>query len=295
MTSQSRLHKQVFTICHFLFAISHTWATNTAPLVSTDWLDQHLNDENIAILDMSDSFQYQRFHISGARHLPYNVLNQQTRQRVSFSVGSETVAKIMAQLGVTPQHTVIIYDDTGGLNAARLYWELQRLQHNNVSLLDGGLVKWIREGRKISWTQADIKPASYPVKQLNQKLLAKKDDLVNTKMLVDVRSKEEYQGHPRQPRSGHIPDAKHFPWNTAVDFDKGFTMKSVAELKSTLGKLGIADPNQEVILYCRSGHRAAHAFFTLRRLGWNKIRLYDGSMAEYELDKSATLKKGNTP
>lgn len=293
--TDSMLFKQALAISLFLFVFLPASANNSTPLVSTDWLHQHLDDKNIAIIDMSDSLQYQRFHITGARHLPYNVLNQHSRQRVSYSIGSETIAKIMAQLGITPQHTIVIYDDTGGLNAARLYWELQRLQHPNVSLLDGGLVKWIREGRKISWTQTDVKPASYPLTRTNRNLVANRDDLAKTKVLIDVRSKEEYLGHPRQPRSGHIPGAKHFPWDNAVDFNKAFTMKSATELKSALGQLGMTDTNQEVILYCRSGHRAAHAFFTLKRLGWNNLRIYDGSMAEYELDKSAAFKKGNTP
>ena len=201
----------------------------------------------------------------------------------------------MAQLGITPKHTVVIYDDSGGLNAARLYWELQRVQHTSVSLLDGGLVKWIREGRKISWTPNKVNPASYPIQQINKTLLTRKDDLAKAKTLLDVRSKEEYQGHPRLPRSGHIPGAQHFSWDTAVNFNKGFTMKPAAELKLTLTQLGITDPNQEITLYCRSGHRAAHAFFTLKRLGWKNIRLYDGSMAEYELDKSTILKKGSAP
>ena len=290
-----RFIRQLISIATLLLLIASASASDNSPLVSTDWLNQHLNDENIAIIDMSDSFQYQRFHIPGAKHLPYNVLNKQNRQRVSYSVGSEIVAKILSQLGVTPQHTVIIYDDTGGLNAARLYWELQRLQHTKVSLLDGGLVKWIREARKISWQQTKFKPASYPVKQTSKPLLAQKSDLKKTSILIDVRSKEEYQGHPRQPRSGHIPGAKPFPWNSAVNFEKDFTMKSSSSLKAALGKLGITEPNQEITLYCRSGHRAAHTFFTLKRLGWNNVRVYDGSMAEYELDKSASLKKGNTP
>ena len=287
--------KQLFAITFCLLIVSNTYATTIPPLVSTEWLDQHRADKQIVIIDMSDTFQYQRFHIPGARHLPYGLLNQQTRQGVSYSVGSETVAKILGQLGVTPAHTVVIYDDTGGLNAARLYWELQRLRHINVALLDGGLVKWIRQGRNISWTSIETTPTTYPIRQVNSFLLGEKNDITKAELLLDVRSKEEYLGYPQVPRSGHIPGARHFAWDNAVDFAKDFTMKPASELKAELATLGIADPHQEVTVYCQSGHRAAHTFFTLKRLGWNKLRLYDGSMAEYEQDKSKQLKRGARP
>lgn len=287
--------KQIFFTTLGLLIFSSTQASSNTITIETEWLARHLSDPQVAVIDMSDSFQYQRFHIPGARHLPYEVINHTNRQRISYSVGPHTVAKIMAQLGITPKHTVVIYDDTGGLNAARLYWELQRLQHEKVALLDGGLVKWVREGRKISWTPPKLKSASYPVTDINDKILAERSDISKAKTLLDVRTTEEYQGHPRAPRSGHIPGALHFAWDDAVDFNTGFTMKPVDKVKSQLAQLGITDPNQEITLYCRSGHRAAHAFFTLKRLGWKNIRLYDGSMAEYEQDKSVALKKGKTP
>ncbi|MFO7603655.1 MAG: sulfurtransferase [Gammaproteobacteria bacterium] len=285
----------LLTLAVYCLTAGPLTAANLPALVDTDWLSQRLTDKQLVIIDMSDSLQYQRFHIPGARHLPYNAINQQSRQGVSYSVGPQAIAKLMGQLGVTPQHTVVIYDDTGGLNAARLYWELQRLHHARVTLLDGGLVKWIREGRSVSWTPQHIQPMSYELKQVNTALLSQKHDIGNTSTLLDVRTQEEYQGHPRVPRSGHIPGARHFPWDSAVNFDSDFTMKSDAELKRMLASLGMTDPNQEVTLYCRSGHRASHTFFTLKRLGWNHVRLYDGSSTEYELDKAAPLKKGPVP
>ena len=78
-----QFQKRLLVIAFFLFLVSTVSAATSPPLVSTDWLKQHLTDPHVAIIDMSDSLQYQRFHIPGARHLPYNVLNQQNRQRVS--------------------------------------------------------------------------------------------------------------------------------------------------------------------------------------------------------------------
>lgn len=113
--------KRLLALTLFLLLSTYVSATTLPPLVSAGWLNQHLTDKRIAIIDMSDAFQYLRFHIPGASHLSYAVLNQQTRQGVSYSIGPETVARIMGQLGITPAHTIVIYDDSGGLNASRLY------------------------------------------------------------------------------------------------------------------------------------------------------------------------------
>ncbi len=118
--------------------------------VSTDWLNSHLNDPNLIVIDMTDGIQYQRFHVPGARHLPYQAINTNDRYGISHSSGSAQLINVLGQLGIRSDSHVVIYDDLGGLNASRLYWELEGLGHRRVSLLDGGLVKWILEGREVS-------------------------------------------------------------------------------------------------------------------------------------------------
>ena len=117
----------------------------------------------------------------------------------------------------------------------------------------------------------------------------------NGAVIIDVRTPEEYVGHPRYPRSGHIPGAQLWPWDQAVDFDQGFVIDRQNKLKQELGQLGLKDPEQPVVLYCRSGHRASHSYFTLRQLGFKNVKIYDGSMKEYEKIKSEPLIKGKRP
>lgn len=261
----------------FNFANANTF------MVDTHWLAKHKSDTGLVLIDMSDSTQYQRFHIPGAIHLPYEALNQGNKQRVSTSVGPDTIVKFLGLLGIERNSQVIIYDDMGGLNASRLFWELQRLQHEKVALLNGGLVKWILEGRKVDNIPVQPKPVTYlSDKKPGERSLATLNNFNGKATILDVRSREEYMGDPRIKRSGHIPGAKWWSWDSSVDFDKGFQHKPVASLMTSLQQLGITDKKQELIVYCRSGHRAAQSYFTLRNLGFENVRLYDGSMAEYQ-------------
>ncbi|MDH5445903.1 MAG: sulfurtransferase [Gammaproteobacteria bacterium] len=279
----------------FSFSISLTRANSL--LVETDWLANNLQSPQIALIDMSDSMQYSRFHIPGARHLPYNAINQHTRQRTSVSVGSQKIATIMEQLGINPTMHIVIYDDTAGLNAARLFWELERLGHQKLSILNGGLVKWILEGRKVVANHKNYPKTQYqPNLKSGRDNLAKLSDISHAKqVLLDVRSQDEYTGHPRQKRSGHIPGALWWNWEDNVNFNDAFQIQSDSSLLNRINQLKINDKKQQIIVYCRSGHRASHSYFTLRKLGYTNIRLYDGSMAEYSQMKNTELRRGNKP
>ncbi|MDH5394966.1 MAG: rhodanese-like domain-containing protein, partial [Gammaproteobacteria bacterium] len=260
-----------------------------------------LSSANVRIIDMSDDTQYQRFHIPGAIHLPYQVINVRDKKGVSLSAGKDHIIKILGLLGTTPEHHVVIYDDMGGLNASRLFWELEQLGHKNISLLDGGLVKWILSGNKVVAEVPDIKAVQY---KANKTTLQNKSVTAETilqskytakNILLDVRSKEEYIGNPAYPRSGHIPGAKWWEWQQSVNFENGFTMRNPAELKSELTSLGIKQIDIPITVYCQSGHRASQSYFTLRNLGFKNVKIYDGSMADYSKIKSAPLNKGLTP
>jgi len=283
--------------CVLLIQITSVWASPN--LTTTKWLAKNLNSKQIVLIDMSDSFQYQRFHIPGAVHLAYSALTR-SKNRVSLSIGQTKLVKLFGQIGISSDSHVIAYDDTGGLHATRLLWELEQLGHNKMSLLNGGLVKWIREGRKISFSNPPIKTQTYTAKLDSRTLTATLKDVApesrakNT-ILLDVRSPEEYIGHPKRARSGHIPGAVFWQWDQALDIEHGFTLHNPQQIKQEMKQIGISDPDQPVIVYCRSGHRAAHTYFTLRQLGFKNVKLYDGSMKEYEQSKSLPLTKGKQP
>lgn len=281
----------------FLLLLIQSHSIFASFLVDTNWLKKNLGKPGMVLIDMSDNTQYQRFHIPGAVHLPYQALNQRTKKGVSFSIGKDNVARLLGFIGVTPESHIVIYDDMGGLHAGRLFWELERIGHKKVSLLDGGLVTWILQGNKVTNKPVEYSKTNYVINTKGTNNLAEKNDMLNKKkgIIIDARSKEEYTGHPRYPRSGHIPGAKWLEWQSFVDFENGFKLKNKNDLEKMLSNIGLKDKNTPVTLYCRSGHRAAQSYLTLRQLGYNKVRLYDGSMADYVLDKNAPLNRGSQP
>jgi thiosulfate/3-mercaptopyruvate sulfurtransferase len=285
----------------FLF-LNSSFAFSAQPLlVDINWLKKNLNSSSVRLIDMSDSTQYQRFHIPGATHLPYEAINMRNKSDVSFSVGKKQIIKILGLLGIQSKHHVVIYDDMGGLHAGRFFWELEKIGHKNISLVNGGLVKWILAGNKVTADSQNIKSTQYhsAAKSARNNTADIKEILGgkfnNKNILLDVRSKEEYIGHPRYPRSGHIPGAKWLEWSQAVNFDNAFKMKNKKALTKQLQQIGISKSDTPITLYCQSAHRASHSYFTLRQQGFKNVKIYDGSMSEYGKIKSAPLVKGITP
>lgn len=271
-------------------------------MVSTDWLQKNISNKNIIVVDMSgDETQYQRFHIPGAIYLNYGYLvEKRKKDKVSMRVSDQTFYKVLGYFGMKRDNYIVIYDDMGGLNAGRLFWQLQQIGHKEVSVVDGGLVKWILEGKKVENTINERRSVKYLPggTRLNNEIdLAevKKQAKSGKSVLLDVRSKEEYIGHPKYKRSGHIPGAKLWSWDDSVDYKNGFALKSPDVLQASLDKLGVKNKSDEIIVYCRSGHRASQSYLTLKNLGYKNVRLYDGSMAEYSKDLAAPVKQGKVP
>jgi len=287
---------RILLIISMLLFTQHTIA---ASKVTTTWLDMHLDDANLVLVDMADDLQYQRFHLPGAVHLPYAALNDTNQRGVSYSIGRKKLIMLLGLLGANSDSQIVIYDDVGGLNASRLYWELERLGHQRFALLDGGLVKWILEGRKVTNMQMQPRSTTYqPAKHegmANLASLAEIRRLPADAVLLDVRTQEEYAGDPRQPRSGHIPGARWWPWDNTVAFTNDFRLKPTEDLKRQLQTLGVSANDPPVYLYCQTGHRASQTYYALRQLGFSKVKIYDGSMAEYSQHKELPLKTGLMP
>ncbi len=288
-----------FAVVLMLFLFVTGMQAQAAPvMVDGAWLKAHLNDPGLVLVDMtSDDTQYQRFHLPGAVRLPYQALVQKRRDGVSVRIDDQRLFAILGILGIQANSHVVIYDDMGGLQAARLFWELERIGHQAVSVLDGGLVKWVLDGRKVVNKPAKPVRVSYrpmgPGRQ-NEADIQQVMRVVSGggALLLDVRTEQEYTGNPRMKRSGHIPGAILWPWQQAVDFGNGFTAKDADLLAASLKKAGVTK-DLPVITYCQTGHRASRAYLTLRRLGFDNVRMYDGSMSEWSRTPEAPLKTGS--
>jgi len=263
-------------------------------LVSTDWVAEHLNDPSMRIVESNeDTLLYSSGHLPGAVHVDWTSdLNDQVRRDY---VGREAFNALMSRIGATKDTTVVFYGDRNNWWACYAFWVFQLFGHDKAKVMDGGRLKWEKEGRPLT---RDV--PSYPATQYSAperkdgEIRAFRDEVlkhVQAKgQLVDVRSPEEYAGtrlhmpdYPNEGamRGGHIPGAKSVPWSKGVNPDDG-TFKPAGELKQLYVEANSLSPGKETIAYCRIGERSSHTWFALKYLlGFQNVRNYDGSWTEW--------------
>jgi thiosulfate/3-mercaptopyruvate sulfurtransferase len=263
-------------------------------LVSTDWVEKHLNDPSVRLIESNeDTLLYASGHIPGAVHVDWTSdLNDQIRRDYITREGFE---KLMSRIGATEQTTVVFYGDKNNWWACYAFWVFQLFGHENAKVMDGGRLKWEKEGRAMTRDVPSHKPTTYsarertdrPHRAFREEVLA---HVESKGQLVDVRSPEEYAGtrmhmpdYPNEGalRGGHIPGAKSIPWAKAVNPDDG-TFKTADELRKLYCDDNKLQPGQATIAYCRIGERSSHSWFALKYLlGFDNVRNYDGSWTEW--------------
>jgi thiosulfate/3-mercaptopyruvate sulfurtransferase len=274
-------------------------------LVSTDWVEQHLNDPTVRIIESNeDTLLYSSGHLPGAVHVDWTSdLNDQIRRDYITREGFEA---LMARIGATPDTTIVFYGDKNNWWACYAFWVFQLFGHTNAKVMDGGRLKWEKEKKPTSRDVPSYAKSTYKSKDRDDRPhRAYRDEvLAHLKaqgQLVDVRSPEEYAGtrlhmpdYPNEGavRGGHIPGAKSVPWARAINPDDG-TFKTSQELKKLYLEDQKLSPDKETIAYCRIGERSSHTWFALKYLlGFNKIRNYDGSWTEWGNMVNVPIEKG---
>jgi thiosulfate/3-mercaptopyruvate sulfurtransferase len=261
-------------------------------LVTTDWLAEHLNDDNMVVAEVDEEPDlYEEGHIPGAFKLHWREDLEDPVER--DIVDRETFEQLMGRLGIGNDTTLVLYGDKNNWFAAYAYWYLKIYGHQDVRILDGGRQKWIDDGREFTTDAPSTTGTTYSAQERDESIRAYRDQVrewlgAEGHSLVDVRSPGEYAGELIAPpgyeqegaqRGGHIPTAQSIPWATAVADDG--TFKAADELREIYDQKGVT-PETEVVAYCRIGERSAHTWFVLRELlGYEKVRNYDGSWTEW--------------
>jgi thiosulfate/3-mercaptopyruvate sulfurtransferase len=267
---------------------------NPALLVTTQQVAAHLRDSTWRLVDVRSSAQYTAGHLPGAVHLPMALITQASNGTPGMLAPLEVVRQALGDRGITQESQVVIYDDFGGYPATRLFWVLDYLGHPRVSVLQGGFDLWQQEARPLSQAIAQLQSTPYKavpdpskVADLGWVVSHLQDPGV---LRLDARSPAEFTGQVpghQIERPGHIPGAVNVDWVNNVTASPRL-FKAAADLTRFYQQAGVT-PDQEIVVYCRTGMRASHDYFVLRLLGYPRVRLYDGSYVEWSANATVPV------
>jgi thiosulfate/3-mercaptopyruvate sulfurtransferase len=264
-------------------------------LVSTDWLEAHLADPDLVVVDASwhmpasdrsGRAEYLAGHIPGARFLDIDELSDRANPAPHMLPAAAEFDAAMERLGVGRDDRIVVYDNSPIRTAARGWFMLRHFGAGQVAILDGGFQKWAAEGRPTEAGEPAQRRASFSAEErtdvvTKQQLLGGKVDAP----LLDARGKARFQGTEADPRpgvgAGHIPGARNLPFSSLYNEDG--TFKPVEELKQLFDQSGI-DAARPFIASCGSGVTANSLIFAAHLLGNDSTQLYDGSWGEWGAD-----------
>lgn len=277
------------------------------PLVATDWLAARLGEPGVRVVDVrwyldperKGRDAYRAGHIPGAVFLDADADLSAPGGRRGGPLGrhpwpgAEQVARVMGAAGIGDGTRVVAYDDQAGGVAARLWYVLKAYGHDAVAVLDGGLAKWLVEGRPLVTDVPAVAPAVFTPRPRSGFVLTKADMLARDAavLVLDARAAERYRGEvePIDPRAGHIPGAKSAPFSDNLTKGSAPVFRTATELRDRYAALG-ADRG-EAIVYCGSGITACHDLLALEVAGL-RGRLYGGSWSEWSSDPTLPVETG---
>jgi thiosulfate/3-mercaptopyruvate sulfurtransferase len=280
----------------------------TDPLVSTEWLAANLGKPNVRIVDASFKMpgvlplpkdDYLASHIPGAVFFDVDAVSDHSNPLPHMFPSAEQFGRDVGALGIGNDDTVVIYDAGGWVAGPRAWWMFLSFG-KNVQLLNGGLKKWVAEGRKVESGQVTPKPSTFKAAFDARRVRSVQQLVANlssrAEQVIDARANERYQGKVAEPRaglrSGHIPGSLSLPYNNLFNAATG-EMKPLDELRAAFLGAG-AKLDAPIVTSCGSGVSAAVLTLALYRLGVENPALYDGSWTEWGAADGPPIATGPT-
>ena len=265
------------------------------PMVSADWLAEHIDDPNLVLIDATwfmpgterdAAAEHGERHIPGAVFFSIDEISDHANPLPHMLADPAEFAVHARRLGVEATSQVVVYDAQGLFSAPRVWWNFRAMGHEKVAVLDGGLPKWLAQGRVVEkgWPQrehGEFKSHAAPdlVSDLAQMRAVVAD---GSAQVIDARSAARFSGEAVEPRaglrSGHMPGALNVPSASLLHDDK--TLVDKAELYTLFTAAGV-DLAQPIVTSCGSGISAAILALGLARLGRWDVAVYDGSWTEW--------------
>ena len=235
------------------------------------------------VLDLRPAEEYALGHIPSAVHLDLFGISLIDTDPAPLRAFLWILEHLLAARGVSAARAIVVYDEKSGMRAARAFWALEYFGHEQTRLLDGGFGAWQAGGHLVSTEPVAPTPTTWTGTPVQGRIASYRDvrDRLDAPdaVVLDARTDGEYIGTTvRAARGGCIPGAVHIEWTTNLRDDG--TFKSADELRAMYEPAGVT-PDKEVFTYCQGGYRAAHAYLTLRLLGYPRVRNSVGSWKEW--------------
>lgn len=265
-------------------------------LVSTEWLAGELGANDLRVVDATyfaldpardAQAEYEAGHIPGAVYLDLANLKDENNELPGMIPTAEKFASRMQSLGLGDGSRIVLYDNSPHRTAARAWFMFRMFGANEVAILDGGLHKWVSEGRELEQGKVALRHRHFTVwrdaEQVRDLGQMTANVASGAEEVVDARSAKRFTGEEADPRglaSGHIPGSKNLPFDRLLAADG--TFKSKAELQAEFDAAGV-DASRPLVGTCGSGVTASVVLFAAALLGREDIALYDGSWSEWGL------------
>src|SRR6516164_872888 len=266
------------------------------PLVSTEWLAVRLNDPKVKIIDASFKMpgvtplskdDFLRSHIPGAVFFDVDAVSDHDNPLPHMFPSAEQFGRDVGALGIGNSDTIVIYDAGGWVAGPRAWWMFLSYGHDDVRVLDGGLKKWVAEGRATESGAASPQPATFKAAFDAKRVRDLREMVANAaskaEQVIDARASDRFEGRVAEPRpglrAGHIPGSRNLPYSRLFDAASG-TMKPLDELRAAFSASGVK-LDAPIVTSCGSGVSAAVLTLALYRVGVRGTALYDGSWSEW--------------
>ncbi|MBM4429165.1 MAG: sulfurtransferase [Chloroflexi bacterium] len=274
--------------------------------VSTEWLQEHYVDQDLRILDCQPDIHDYKVHIPGAVYLSEKTLRVPLQGTPGHWIPTGAAALLFRRLGLRADTPVVVYTGKGlvkgwgdGLEQTMMAYSLVRFGHGQVYVLDGGLDKWLKEGRPTSQVFPKVQESDFQV-VVRTDMFVDFEEFKRIKddpgvILFDARPPNVYQGEGPWIRNGHIPGAVNLPWKGQMDADNPALLKPLAEIR-TLVKAKGATSDKLIICSCGTGREATNEYLLFKHLlGYPRVRLYEGSFTEWSSHPENPVVTGPNP
>ncbi len=272
-------------------------AREIPPFVSVEWLARNISSPKVIIIDIRDGVEYRKSHIKGAINVSIDSWAVEKSGLLREAPDEKDLHILLGSIGAKADSRIIVVGrgirDFDRADAIRVAWTILIAGIKDVSVLDGGFLRWMTEEKAVTTDIPVVKPAKYDGKTDLSSIVSKSYVLnkISEAVIVDAREADVYSGAKVEPwaqKAGHIKGAVNLP--APLVFQRYGLLKSPNELADMAEKVIGSDRDKEIIIYCGAGpFSTVWSYLLTELLGYTNVKVYDGSMQEWVMEPSGPV------